>query len=181
MWLYLWGHSVYHLIRWFPRNNRTKIFFMVMLITAVLVVPQFFVLLLDHSSRWCRYPLLELLIVSLVFTLFLIGFTFLFMVMMPVPRVVKIIFHVFGALSLIISLVHIILTSKAAECSTTTEALYYLSFALAILSGISICYFALVLPFWMMNRLWKNSVLDFQNRSGICYEPVKCCSCVWHI
>ena len=44
------------------------------------------------------------------------GFAFLFMVMVPVPRVVKIGFHVFGAVSLVISLAHIVLTSKAAEC-----------------------------------------------------------------
>ncbi|XP_071109732.1 uncharacterized protein [Haliotis cracherodii] len=181
MWQYLWAHGVYHLVRWFPRNNRTKIFFLVMLLTAALLVPQIVVLLLDHSSRWCRYKLFDFLIVSIVFTLFLIGFTFLFMVMMPVPRAVKLGFHVFGGISLVISLAQVILTSKAESCSRTTESLYTLSVVLAIFSAISMCIFGLMAPFWIANRVKKDSVLNVPQRTGVCYEPVKCCSCLWHI
>lgn len=44
-----------------------------MVLTVLLLVPQVWVLLHDHSARWCVQPLLQLLIVSIVLTLFLIG------------------------------------------------------------------------------------------------------------
>ncbi|XP_050414447.1 uncharacterized protein LOC126828612 [Patella vulgata] len=181
MWQYLWAHIIYHLVRWFPRNNRLKIFLLVMILSVAFLVPQLLVLYLDHSKRWCGQPLFEFLIVSIILTLIMIGFTFLFMVMVPVPGLVKIIFHVFGVLGLITGLSYIILTSKATDCKNTTEALYTLSVILASITGISIGFYVLMLPFWLINTFWPKSVLDPPARTGICYEPVKCCSCLWHI
>ena len=44
-----------------------------MVFTLLLLVPQFWVLLQKHSSRWCSQPLFPLLITSIVFTFFTIG------------------------------------------------------------------------------------------------------------
>lgn len=39
----------------------------------------------------------------------------------------------------------------------------------------------LMVPFWVINAMKRGSVLDMRTREGVCYEPVKCCSCMWHI
>ena len=44
-----------------------------------------------------------------------------------------------------------------------------------------LAFFMIMIPFWIINRIWRNSVLDYRERTGICYEPVLCCSCMWHI
>ncbi|KAJ8320247.1 hypothetical protein KUTeg_001834 [Tegillarca granosa] len=160
MWYYLWAHISYHLVRWFPRNNRRKIFAVLMFLSKCLLAPQLYVLAHKHTSRWCAQPLFELLIVSLVFTFILIGFTFLFILMIPVPRELKVAFHIFGLICFVEGLVLIGYVSKAEPC---------------------VIFFVLMLPFWIINKAKRDSVLDVRNRSGLCYEPVKCCSCLWHI
>lgn len=42
-------------------------------------------------------------------------------------------------------------------------------------------FFILTVPFWLINKCFKNSILDQEYRTGICYEPVHCCSCIWHV
>ncbi|KAK7093668.1 uncharacterized protein [Littorina saxatilis] len=181
MWQYIWAHVIYHLIRWFPRNNRAKITVVMLVLTALLLVPQLWVLLQKHSTRWCSQPLFPLLITSIVFTFFVLGFAFLFVAMVPVPREVKVAFHIFGFINFVTGLVQIILTSKAEDCNSSTEELYKVSLALAVLSGVALVYVVLLLPFWVANQAKRGCVMDFRARQGICYEPVKCCSCLWHI
>jgi hypothetical protein len=48
--------------------------------------------------------------------LYVTGFTILFMLMYPVPRQVKVAFHIFGLICFIESLVHIGLTAQASDC-----------------------------------------------------------------
>lgn len=50
-------------------------------------------------------------------------------------------------------------------------------FVLFFFSG----FLLIMLPFWLVNYLWPDSVLNRRERRGICYEPVKCCTCLWHI
>ncbi|KAK7497950.1 hypothetical protein BaRGS_00010821, partial [Batillaria attramentaria] len=109
----------------------------VLLLTSLLLVPQLWVLLQKHTTRWCSQPLFPLLITSLVFTFFLVGFVFLFVAMVPVPREVKIAFHVFGLINCITGLVQLILASKAGDCENTTEDLYKISWALGIISLVA--------------------------------------------
>ena len=40
---------------------------------------------------------------------------------------------------------------------------------------------AVVLPFWLLDWLKPKWILNKHERAGICYEPVACCSCVWHV
>ncbi|XP_076472660.1 uncharacterized protein LOC143302053 [Babylonia areolata] len=181
MWQYMWAHTVYHLIRWFPRNNRIKITLVVMALTVAMLMPQLWVLLQKHTTRWCSQPLFPMLITSIVFTFFVIGFAFLFVTMVPVPREVKIAFHVFGLVNFITGIIQVVFTSNAEDCNSSTEELYKMSLALAILSAIALVYIVLLLPFWVVNVVKRDCVLDTRERQGVCYEPVKCCSCLWHI
>lgn len=181
MWQYFWPHFVYHLMRWFPRDNRKKIFVLLAIFSLALLVPQFYVLVLKKTTRWCIQPLFQLLIVSIVFTIVAIGFTLLFMLMNPVPRLIKFVFHVFGVICFIEGLVHIGLTSQAAECKNTTDELYQICYGYSWVCAISIIFFFLMLPFWVINVVKRDSVLDTRMRTGVCYEPVSCCSCLWHV
>lgn len=56
---------------------------------------------------------------------FVSGFTLLFMLMNPVPRLIKFVFHVFGVICFIEGLVHIGLTSQAAECVSLFQEVFY--------------------------------------------------------
>ncbi|XP_005109063.1 uncharacterized protein LOC101852277 isoform X2 [Aplysia californica] len=149
--------------------------------TLCLLIPQFYVLLQDKTTRWCPEPLMPLLITSIIFTFFVIGFTFLFVTMVPVPREVKLTFHGFGLVTFITGMIQCVSTSKAQDCDFSTPELYDISLALAVLCGVSIVYVAVLLPFWIINQVKQNAVLDKGERRGVCYEPVKCCSCLWHI
>lgn len=181
MWQYLWPHFIYHLMRWFPRNNRKKIFILLVIFSLALFVPQFYVLALKKTTRWCIQPLFELLVVSIIFTVIAVGFTILFMLMYPVPRQVKVAFHIFGLICFIESLVHIGLTAQASDCKTTTVELYYLCYGYSWVSAASIIFFFIMIPFWLINAVKRDSVLDNRTRQGFCYEPVKCCTCLWHV
>ncbi|KAK2158630.1 hypothetical protein LSH36_166g01030, partial [Paralvinella palmiformis] len=152
-----------------------------LIFTFALLVPQIFVLAQPHTARYCGAHLFELLIVSIVFTFCMIGFSSLFSIMEPTPWEVKVAFHIFGGISFFVGVLLGIFTLKAEECRGSTEALYYFSMAAAILSVLSICFLIVMLPFWIVNHIRKNSVLDLNYRDGICYEPVSCCSCLWHI
>lgn len=101
--------------------------------------------------------------------------------MIPVPRELKVAFHIFGLICFVEGLVLIGYVSKAEPCKNTTWPLYLISLIFAWFAGISIVFFVLMLPFWIINKAKRDSVLDVRNRSGLCYEPVKCCSCLWHI
>ncbi|XP_072175135.1 uncharacterized protein [Diadema setosum] len=181
MWWYTIAHSVYHLTRWFPKNNRIKIRIMIFLFAFALIFPQFFVLTREHSSRYCGQHLFDLLIVSIVFTFCMTGFVVLFSVMDPVPFEVKLVFHIFGGLSFAIGLILTIFTSMAIECKNSTVELYYLSLASCIMCMLATVFIVLMLPFWLINHFYPGSVLDRKQRTGVCYEPTNCCSCLWHI
>ncbi|ESO84340.1 hypothetical protein LOTGIDRAFT_236306 [Lottia gigantea] len=164
MWHYFFSHFVYHLIRWFPKHaaNRIIILVLLMVIMLGLLVAQIYVLTLDHSKRWCAQPLFDFLIVSIIETLFMIGFSFLFMIMSPVPDLVKKVYHVFGFINLVIGLASVIITSNSGDCSNSTEVLHILSVILAVFSACAIGFYTILLPFWIMNRIWP-SVQTFKN------------------
>lgn len=181
MWWYIFPHLAFHLIRWFPKSNRLKVQVLLILLAFALLFPQIFVLSIDQTTRYCGQHLFDILVTSVVFTFCMIGFTILFTVMDPVPFEVKVVFHVFGGICFLIGLALTIFTSMAVECKINTVALYYYSLAASVMCMISAVFVAVMLPFWTINHFWFRSVLSRRNRTGICYEPVKCCSCLWHI
>ncbi|KAL3861935.1 hypothetical protein ACJMK2_007946 [Sinanodonta woodiana] len=165
----MWGH------------HATCLFFVSLLFTLMLLIPQIYILAMKKSSRFCAGHLFELLIVSIIITFFVIGFSFLFSIMIPVPRQIKLAFHIFGMVDLIESLVLLGFFLHSEDCKSSTPELYWISATLTWFSVASMIFFALLLPFWILNEVKKNSVLDPYSRTGICYEPVSCCSCLWHI
>lgn len=181
MWQYFFAHAIYHAVRWFPQGNRFKMSFALLVIALLLPVPQFYVVLLSRSSRWCAQPLLAVAISSLVFTFFTIGFGFLFCILIPVPRLVKIAFHIFGVGSLVLGLLQIVYTWMSTDCNVSVPELYLLSQISSIFSAVSIVFLGVMFPFWLINKCKTNIVLDPYSRTGICYEPAKCCTCLWHI
>ncbi|XP_076802817.1 uncharacterized protein LOC143446858 [Clavelina lepadiformis] len=181
MWFYFFPHCIYHLTKWFPQNNRIKFRVVVFLLSAALLVPEFIVLSLPTTSRACDQPLLNILVAGIVFLFMSVGFAIIFSLMDPVPRIVKILFHLFGVGSLILGLMSAFYTFEAPACSDSTTELYYWCYVTSVLALITTGYFLLTVPFWLANKTKPNLVLDWRRRSGICYEPVVYCSCVWHV
>lgn len=182
MWQYFYAHATYHGVRWFPQGNRCKISMFMIFMALLLPVPQLYVVTLERSSRVCEQPLLDLAIASIVLTFFTIAFSLLFSILIPVPRELKIAFHVFGVACLIVGLIQIFYTFKAQEdCSVSTPELYYLSLASSMFSLVTTVFLGLMFPFWILNKVKTNVVLDPYSRAGLCYEPTKCCTCLWHI
>ncbi|XP_052760231.1 uncharacterized protein LOC128203029 [Mya arenaria] len=183
MWQYFFAHAAYHGVRWFPQGNRWKMALLMLVLSIIAVGAQIFVIShYERSSRYCEQPLLTLQVISIILSSFTVGFTFLFSVLIPVPRGVKIVFHIFGLGCLIVGFWQIYSVIVSYEtCSVNTPELYFLTQICAILSGVSIVFLLVVFPFWLVNA-WKTGiVMDPYSRTGICYEPAKCCTCIWHI
>lgn len=153
----------------------------VVLFSLSFIIPQIYVILLPRSSHFCDESLLNISVAGIVFTFAMIAFTFLFAVMEPVPWQLKIAFHFFGFGSLILGMVLFGSTLASDLCSSFTPELYYLCLAFGIFAVLATGFLVIMLPFWLINYLWPDSVLNRRERSGICYEHVKCCTCLWHI
>lgn len=181
MWCYCWPHIAYHTVRVFPKNNRLKIRLTLWILTLVTLAPAGYVLSLDETFRCTPLHLLELLVTSMVLIFFLIGFAFLFTIMDPVPREVKIAFHVYGIVTAVFTVVSAAYTLSESTCQTNSAALYWYSYAAVVWNLlIGVCLVLLAI-FWTANRVCQNSVLNVPQREGMCYETVSCCPCVWHI
>ncbi|CAH3181084.1 unnamed protein product, partial [Porites lobata] len=172
----------------FPRSSETCC----CTFALMFIIPQVYVIQLPPSSRTCDEPLLNISVAGVVFTFAMIAFTFLFAIMEPVPWQLKIAFHFFGFGSLILGMVLFASTFASELCQGYAPELYYLClsfgiFALLTTGRFDTCvellsrFLVIMLPFWLMNYLWPDSVLNRRERRGICYEPVKCCTCLWHI
>ncbi|XP_045162430.1 uncharacterized protein LOC123527179 [Mercenaria mercenaria] len=182
MWQYFYAHATYHGVRWFPQGNRLKMSLLLMVFALLLPVPQLYVVSLDSSSRVCEQPLLDLAIAAIVLSFFTIAFSLLFCILIPVPRELKIAFHVFGVACLIVGLMQTAYTFQAKQdCSVSTPELYYLSLTSSMFSVVCLVFLGVMFPFWVINKVKTNVVMDPYSRTGLCYEPTKCCTCLWHI
>eukprot|EP00117_Sycon_ciliatum_P033372 scpid78569/ scgid0610/ len=181
MWTYLWCHIVYHLTRWFPKHSRQGIQLTLILFSCALLVPQINVILRDESQRHCERSLLYYSIAGACITMVMIGFTLVLAVMEPLAWQVKLAFHVYGGGCYIFGLLQFAEVLQASSCKSTIPALYYLSMVFASFSAFAAVIFTILVPFWVFNRLFRHAVLDRKERKGLCYEPVACCSCVWHV
>ncbi|XP_020895377.1 uncharacterized protein LOC110234342 isoform X2 [Exaiptasia diaphana] len=160
MWFYFIAHCAYHFVRWFPKANRKAV---------------------ERSKRYCDQPLLNISVSCIVFTFAMIAFSFLFAMMEPVPWQLKIAFHFFGFGSLLMGLVLFASSLDVIDCPKYVPELYYLCLSFGIFAILSAGFIIIMLPFWLVNYLWPDSVLNRRERRGVCYEPVKCCTCLWHI
>lgn len=181
MWYYFIAHVVYHFTRWFPKDQRFGVRMFSIFISGLFLIPQFIVLVKPSSDRYCDQPLLNLLVASLGMTLAMIAFSFLFTMMEPVPWKLRIGFHFFGFFSLLVGLIQFGITLDSHECDVTTPSLYVLSLSFGILAFVTALFICMIAPFWFVNYFWPGTVLNLKERRGVCYEPVKCCSCIWHV
>lgn len=102
--------------------------------------------------------------------------------MEPVPWRVKFVFHLYGLGAAILGVILLSAVIRGQDtCEEFVPALYYVSLAFGILSVISIVIFLILLPLWLINHFKVNSLLDRQQKEGCCYEPVRVCSCLWHV
>ncbi|XP_065891199.1 uncharacterized protein [Dysidea avara] len=182
---YFWAHTSYHVARWFPPHRMTRIVLLLMVgfLSLSTLTPLLYVAILPDSYEiYCSQPLYSLNVFTIVISIIAIGFTFVLVTMEPVVLVVKICFHSFGAACFVIQFIILYFISQAADCVDTTTALYYVTWTFTILSLCSTVYFALLLPFWLYAAIGnKKHLLDKKTRSGLCYEPLNCCPCLWHV
>lgn len=181
MWLYFIPHSVYHLMRWFPKNNRVKIRLLLILCVLCVLIPQIYVFVNRRSLRFCVVPIFYMLAWGIAFTCAMIGFSILFALMDPVPYQIKVVFHIYGGFSFIYSIIEAVYAFQAKGCKIYSEELYWYSLAEGVLAILCLVFFGLVIPFWLASLCCKKRVLDRETRTGLCYEPVTCCSCIWHV
>ncbi|XP_075459676.1 uncharacterized protein LOC142496718 isoform X1 [Ascaphus truei] len=178
---YCLAHTSHHLSRWLPLHTRFRLLVTLSLCGAALVVPQVYVLLRPSSSRFCSQPLLNNLVCNIGFTFFTIGFALLLTLMHPLPRWLRLSFHAFGLASFTEGVCTVLLTALAKQCAINTPALYSLSVVLSVASVLSTGFFLMVGPFWLSNAVFPGLVLHTPSRTGICYEPVTCCPCLWYV
>ncbi|XP_072888345.1 uncharacterized protein [Hemitrygon akajei] len=157
---YCLAHLAYHFSRHLPQRNRTK---------------------LPRSSRYCDQPLLYNLTTFIIFTFIMTGFTLLLTLMDPVPRGLEVAFHAFGLGSFLQGVVTTAFTITAPQCVNTTPELYYLSLVLSVLSMLATVFVILLIPFWLVDSVYRGILLNAGSRAGICYRPVADCPCLWYV
>ncbi|XP_072100909.1 uncharacterized protein [Mobula birostris] len=177
---YCLAHLAYHFSRQLPRRNRTKLQVLLVLLVTVFLFPQMFVLARPRSSRYCDQPLLYNLTTFIIFTFIMTGFTFLLTLMDPVPRELKVAFHAFGVGSFLQGIITTAFTIAAPECVNTTPELYHLSLVLSVLSMLATVFVILLIPFWLVNSVYRGMLLNTGSQAGICHRPVADCPCLWY-
>ncbi|KAF1391800.1 hypothetical protein PFLUV_G00045840 [Perca fluviatilis] len=120
--------------------------------TALVLVPQFYVMGRPKSSRYCRQPLLNNLSASIALSFIASGFSVIFTLIDPVPQSLWASYHVFGLLTCGQGLCTTILTLTAAACAKTTPELYYISLTLTVASISSTGFFMVRGALWLTNR-----------------------------
>ncbi|XP_061639419.1 uncharacterized protein LOC133483003 isoform X2 [Phyllopteryx taeniolatus] len=105
--------------------------------TALVVVPQLYVMARPTSARYCKQPLLNSLTASIALSLFASGFSVVFTLIDPVPQGLWASCHVFGLLSFGHGVCCAIMTLAAAACAKTTPELYHMSLFLTVASILS--------------------------------------------
>ncbi|XP_053171061.1 uncharacterized protein LOC128354961 [Scomber japonicus] len=153
MFLYLLIFMAYHSSRWIPRHQRLKFQILNAVFTALVLVPQFYVMERPKSSRYCRQPLLNNLSASIALSFIASGFAVILTLMDPVLQGLWASYHVFGVLSFGHGVCTAILTLTAAACAKTTPELYYMSLILTIVSIFSTGFFMVRGGLWLTNRL----------------------------
>ncbi|XP_034022206.1 uncharacterized protein LOC117506739 [Thalassophryne amazonica] len=153
MLLYLLVFMAYHSSRWIPRHQRLKFQIVNAVFTALVLVPQLFVMRRPSSSRYCKQPLLNNLSAFTALSFIASGYSVTFTLIDPVPQSLWASFHVFGLLSFGQGLCTVILTLTAAACAKTTPELYYMSLILTVASLLSTGLFVGKGGVWLTNKL----------------------------
>ncbi|XP_077385011.1 uncharacterized protein LOC144023429 [Festucalex cinctus] len=152
MFLYLLILVAYHSSRWIPRNQRLKFQIINAVFTALVVVPQLYVIARPTSARYCKQPLLNSLTASVGLSLVASGFSVVFTLIELIPQGLWASCHAFGLLSLGHGVCCATLTLTAATCATTTPELYHMSLFITVASILSTGVLAVKGGLWLTNR-----------------------------
>ncbi|CAJ1050588.1 probable intracellular septation protein A [Xyrichtys novacula] len=157
MFLYMLIYLAYHSSRQIPRSKRLKFQIVNAVVTALVLVPQLYVIRSPKSSRYCSQPLLNNLSASIALSFITAGFSVIFTLIDPVPQSLWAACHMFGLLTCGQGLCTAILTLTAASCAETTPELYYTSLFLTVASIFSTGFFLVRGGLWLSR---KPSVMD---------------------
>ncbi|XP_077787516.1 uncharacterized protein LOC114602951 [Podarcis muralis] len=175
------AHTAYHFSRRLPKRHRLRLQFAIFALGIAAFIFQLYILLRPRSSHYCGLPLLYNLVGSIIFTFFTIGLALLLVMLEPVPWELKTTFFIFGGASFAKGVCNIVFTALATQCAKTTPELYYLSVTLSVSSLVSTAFFSVLGLFWLVNVVFPGLILNKETKTGICYEPVSECGCLWHI
>ncbi|XP_057703006.1 uncharacterized protein LOC130922310 [Corythoichthys intestinalis] len=152
MFLYSLILLAYHSSRWIPRNRRLKFQIVNAVFTALVLVPQLYVMTRPKSARYCKQPLLNNLAASIALSIIATGFSVVFTLLEPVPQGLWAACHFFGLVSFGQGMCGAILTLTAASCATTTPELYHMSLFLMVASILSTVVLAVKGGLWLTER-----------------------------
>lgn len=144
MWHYFWAHMVYHCARLCSRNRTRKcpLATLLIFITVITLAPQLWIIYIrDFYIMFCPFPIYNLVVASVVFTIFMIGFSVIFSIMEPVHQSVKYAFHVFGVADLIFELLFITYTFKSFVCAISATEMFVVCVLMSLGSLATLCEF----------------------------------------
>ncbi|XP_073808574.1 uncharacterized protein isoform X3 [Danio rerio] len=144
-------HAAFQTSRWLPKDQRLKFQVVLFVFVVLFLTPQFYVLSRPKSSRYCEKPLLNNLIVFIVFS---------FIATDPVPKTIRAAFHTFGLFSFIEGLCTVILTLTAPQCANTTTELYIFSLVASWACIFSTAFFVVRGGLCLVHKLFPHWLRD---------------------
>ncbi|XP_056112139.1 uncharacterized protein LOC130089080 isoform X2 [Rhinichthys klamathensis goyatoka] len=82
-------HAAFQTSRWLPREQRLKFQIVLFVFVVLFLAPQFYILSRPKSSRYCEKPLLNNLIVFIVFSFIATGLAVALTLTDPVPKSIR--------------------------------------------------------------------------------------------
>ncbi|XP_041945868.1 uncharacterized protein LOC121707401 [Alosa sapidissima] len=160
MFHYFVAYTAFLCSRWLPRDQRLRFQIILVTFVVVLLTPQLYVLTRPRSSRYCQQPILNNLIVFIIFSFIATGFSVALTLLDPVPQSFIVAFHLFGVLSFAHGLCTTLLTLLATDCAWTTTELYYLSLVLSWACILSTGFFMARASLWLISKMWPSWVKE---------------------
>ncbi|XP_051561858.1 uncharacterized protein LOC127445668 [Myxocyprinus asiaticus] len=149
-------HAAFQTSRWLPRDQRLKFQIVLFIFVVLFLAPQFYVFSRPQSFRYCEKPLLNNLIVFIVFSFAATGLAIALTLTDPVPKSIRVTYHLFGLFSFAEGLCTAILTLTAPECANTTPELYIFSLVVSWACITSTAFFLVRGGFCLMHRLFPH-------------------------
>ncbi|OAF71829.1 hypothetical protein A3Q56_00372 [Intoshia linei] len=151
MWHYAWAHFCYHVVHGLPKPNQYRMRILIWIIGFALLPPQFLVLYNPQSVRYCKYDLFSLLVVSIVLTMFSIGFSIIFTATEPINPFIVYAFMPFSFVCFLHTAILAVFTFLSPDCFKTVYYLYQCSYYMSIFSMVTTGFYIIVMPFWLVN------------------------------
>ena len=183
MWHYFWAHTVYHCTRCRVSSSVNNWFIAAVasiIVSLCFVFPHIWVLgVHDYYVLYCSGPMYNMTAVSLVFTLIMTTFCFVFVLMDRIHTSMKILFHFFGLVDFVFGLFFVSDSISFRFCASMTPVMYALFDVFTALTVVSTAYFSIFAPLWICNGFTFK--MNTRNGDGRCARIVRDCPCVCHV